>query len=72
MNYASETPLEAENDYPYETATRSCRYHGKGVKEAQLSGEGYAYVTPNNPGALSAAVSKQPVSVLLDAETSVF
>ncbi len=58
MNYASETPLETESTYPYETATRSCRYHGKGVSDAKLSGEGYAYVTPNNAGALAAAVTK--------------
>lgn len=56
MQYAVGTPIEDEGTYPYQTATLSCRYHGRGI--ARLSGAGANYIAAKNDAAMADAVSR--------------
>ena len=60
---------ERENDYPYTARDGSCKYNGsKGVTKDK----NYQRVTVNSPSALVSALNDGPVSVAIEADTSVF
>lgn len=67
--YLQTNKLEKESDYPYTGKQGTCKYSStKGVTNTK----GYKQVTRNSPSALVSALSSQPVSVAIEADTAVF
>lgn len=69
FEYAMETPLMLETDYPYTGKEADCSYDAKKGK-AKLSS--YSDVTPNDPDQLKAALMVGPVSVAIEADQFAF
>jgi C1A family cysteine protease len=72
FKYTESSPLETEANYPYTSGAgkvAACSYvASKGVVGAKT----YADVTIDNPTQLKAALAKNPVSVAIEADTTVF
>ena len=69
FNYAKQTPLTTEANYPYTAQYHtSCSYAGNGI----VSVLSYADVAVNSASALKNALATGPVSVAIEADTSVF
>jgi len=59
----------AESSYPYKAANGSCRYDGRGTgAKARSNNMG----TANSISSMKSMVSQQPISVLIEADRSVF
>jgi len=69
FDYAKETAIETEEDYPYTAKKGSCA--AEASKEI-VNVTSYYDVTPDSPDALKAALDKGPVSVAIQANTAVF
>jgi len=59
----------AENSYAYQAKDGSCRYDGRGTGVRASSN---TMVSANSISAMKSAVSQQPISVLIEADRSVF
>ena len=69
FKYAMSTPLTTEANYPYTAMFHTtCSYAGNGV----VSVLSYADVAVNDPTALKNAIATGPVSVAIEADTTVF
>ena len=70
FNYALQTPITTEDNYPYTAMYHtSCRYEaGSGVVQATS----YYDVAANDSDALLAAIALGPVSVAIEADQTVF
>ena len=69
FKYASKTPIETEEDYPYIAKTmQKCKYQGTGV--VILSG--FTDVKQKSIRSLKVALMKGPVSVAIEADTGYF
>jgi C1A family cysteine protease len=71
FGYAESHPLETEADYPYtaKTGLFACKYDkSKGVVDVTT----YKDVAHNSPDQLKAALNKQPVSIAIEADQTVF
>jgi C1A family cysteine protease len=69
FKYAQVTPLTTEANYPYTAMFHtSCSYAGNGI----VSVTDYYDVTPNDSDQLKAALALGPVSVAIEADTTVF
>jgi len=69
FEYVEKHSLETEADYPYHGTDGKCEEQTtKGI----FTITGYKDVAPNNPKQLMAALAQQPVSVAIEADTSVF
>jgi hypothetical protein len=72
FKYSETNPLETEANYPYTSGAgkvAACSYvASKGVVGAKT----YADVTIDSPTQLKAALAKSPVSVAIEADTTVF
>ena len=71
MQYIVGNPIQRENDYRYEGVTNSCRYN-RGAGVGNLYGNGFNRIANNNPGAMMDAVSRTPITVLIQADQNVF
>jgi len=69
FTYAESAKLETESDYPYTAMDGDCDYQ---ATKGKLELKGFQDVTPNSPAQLEAAVALGPVSVAIEADTSVF
>lgn len=69
VEYAASNGLELESDYPYTAEDGNCAYDSS--KKVSVAG-GYSFVTANDTNSLKAALVDQPVSVLIEADQSVF
>lgn len=69
FNYFASHGAMTESSYPYTAKTGTCKYSSSntGVKSSS-----HTSVTANNVTAMKAAVSKQPVSVSIEADQPVF
>ena len=67
FEYAKDTSICSEKDYPYKGIDGTCK-KCTGVTTV----DSYVDVTPNSESALQQAVALQPVSVAIEADTSVF
>ena len=69
FKYAMSTPLTTEANYPYTAMFHTtCSYAGNGV----VSVLSYTDVAVNDPTALKNAIATGPVSVAIEADTTVF
>ena len=69
FEYAEKNKLETEADYPYSATDATCHADpSKGKVEIKS----YSDVDANKPKQLMAAVAQGPVSVAIEADTSVF
>jgi len=72
FEYVEQNPLETEGDYPYVSGhgkKEACKYErSKGVGQVK----GYKDVSRDSVEQLKAAVEKNPVSVAIEADKSVF
>jgi cathepsin L len=69
LEYAAQYGLESEEDYPYAAKNQKCKYDAsKAIKVCS----GYKFVTPKSTDQLKAALVNNPVSVLIEADQSVF
>jgi len=69
FEYVKSSGLETLVDYPYVARDEKCKAtDGKAVVKIS----GYKDVAANDPKQLMAAVAKGPVSVAIEADTSVF
>jgi len=69
FKYAETTPLTTEANYPYTAMFHTtCAYTGNGV----VSVLSYADVAVNSSSALKNAIATGPVSVAIEADTTVF
>ena len=69
FKYAEVTPLTTEANYPYTAMFHTtCSYAGNGV----VSVVSYADVAVNDSAALKNAIATGPVSVAIEADTTVF
>ncbi len=68
MDYTSHTGLDFESSYPYKGRGGSCQASGSG--KGKLTG--HKTVQSNNHNALLSAVDTMPVSVVIEADQSVF
>ena len=59
----------SESSYPYKGVNGSCRYDGRGTG---IKASSYKMATAQNITAIKAAVTAQPVSVLVEADRSAF
>jgi C1A family cysteine protease len=59
----------AESSYPYTAKDGTCRYNGRGTGVKASTNQ---MVTANSISAMKQAVSQQPISVLIEADRSVF
>jgi len=69
FQYAETNPLETEAEYPYVAATDSCSYN---AKNGVVKVTSYIDVPANDNAQLKAAVAKQPVSIAIEADQTVF
>jgi len=69
FQYYQQNYAMAESSYPYQGTDGTCRYdnRGTGVKASS-----YKMATANSPSAIKAALDKQPVSILVEADQSAF
>ncbi len=70
MNYYQTYAAESESTYPYRGVTSTCKYNSgstTGVKST-----GFSNVTKNSVTQMKAALSRQPLSVSIEADKSVF
>lgn len=67
FNYVKDNALNTEDEYPYKGKNGVCN-----AKKSGLTISSYHLVHPKDPQALKNAVSKQPVSVAIEADKSVF
>ncbi|KAI3743694.1 hypothetical protein L1987_56758 [Smallanthus sonchifolius] len=65
FDYIAKTGINTDNSYPYHAADETCITTSEAVQAATITG--YEMVPANNETALLVAVSKQPVSVSIDA-----
>merc|ERR1719223_1457038 len=69
IRYSERHPLETEAEYPYEPRGGLCKYDkSKGV----VSAKSYSKVKKHSSDQLKAAIDKAPVSIAIEADTSVF
>jgi C1A family cysteine protease len=69
FTYVESAKLETESDYPYTAQDGDCDYS---ASKGKVELKGFKDVTPNSPSQLQAAVALGPVSVAIEADTSVF
>jgi KDEL-tailed cysteine endopeptidase len=69
FQYVTDNGIVQESDYPYKAADQTCNVPA-GVATARISG--YRNVTANSSDTLMSAVAKNPVSVAVEADSSVF
>ena len=69
FNYLKANSIMTEADYPYITRKSTCKYSSSKGKFKVTS---YVNVPKNDPAALLAAIQKGPVSIALNAGSSVF
>jgi C1A family cysteine protease len=69
FKYNEKNPLETESQYPYTGRDGNCK-SSKSAGGIEI--KTYENVASNNPTALQTAVAKQPVSVSIEADKSVF
>jgi len=69
VEYAASNGLELETDYPYTAQDGNCKYNKD--KTHSVVGK-YEFVTPKNTLALKTALVASPVSVLIEADESIF
>jgi cathepsin L len=69
LEYAAQYGLESEADYPYSGTDGKCKYN---ASKAIHVCSGYKFVTPKSTDQLKAAIVNFPVSVLIEADQSVF
>jgi len=69
VQYAAKNGIELEDDYPYTARDGNCEFEqSKAVKVTS----GYQFVTANSSDSLKAALVNNPVSVLIEADQSIF
>lgn len=68
FKYAVDNVLCAEENYPYLATDSVC----KSVCQSNFTIQGFVDVPPNSESELAKAVIKQPVSVAIEADTSIF
>jgi C1A family cysteine protease len=69
MEYTADAGLEAEDTYPYTAADGDCAY--KKLKATKTNSD-YQLIQTQSADALKAAIVKQPVSIGIEADQSVF
>ncbi|CDW82799.1 cathepsin l [Stylonychia lemnae] len=69
FQYAEQTPLETEADYPYEGVDDTCRVD---ASKETVQVKSYVDVTPNDADQLIAALQLGPVSVAIEADQNIF
>lgn len=69
FNYYKKNRAETEDDYPYAGVDQKCAYD---ASKGTVIVSGYTDVIANSTSQLVAAVSKNPVSVAIEADTNVF
>lgn len=69
MQYNEDYSLETEAEYPYTGRGGSCSYQ---KSEGVVKTTSYARVMPESPTQLAAAAAKQPISVSIEADQTVF
>lgn len=68
FDYTIKGKLETEAHYPYTAQDGNCHTD----KTGKVGAKSHTDVAPNNPNQLRAALSKGPVSIAIEADTSVF
>ena len=68
FNYVKDNGISTQSAYPYKASDQSC----KATSGNKFKNTGYANVPANNAAQLKAALAKQPVSVAVQADSSVF
>ena len=71
FDYVHANGLEAETDYPYKARDQSCKFDSKKV-DTDSYVKTHTFIKPKDPNALLQAVTVGPVSVAIEADTSVF
>jgi len=69
FSYYQQNFAMAESSYPYQGKDGSCRYDGRGTG---VKASTYKMATANSASAIKAYLDQQPVSVLAEADHSVF
>ncbi|CDW90466.1 cathepsin l [Stylonychia lemnae] len=69
FDYLKSTQLELETDYPYKAVDQKCQFN---KAKGKVGDQGHTNVQPNSVAALKAAIAQGPVSVAIEADTSVF
>lgn len=69
MEYAETHKLETEEEYSYQGTDQTCK---NDLKKGSVSVKQVNYVTPFNSWTLKSAIAVGPVSVTVEADTSVF
>jgi len=69
FTYAKTYAIELETDYPYKTAKGTCKYNAS-LGKVKIGG--YKTTAARDPNQLMTALAINPVTVTLEADTSVF
>jgi C1A family cysteine protease len=69
FRYSETNHLETEAAYPYTARDGTCKY---ATAKGQVGAKAYTDVPKNSPGQLATAVSRQPVSIAIEADKAAF